>query len=107
MGIEIHARSIFLQGLLVSNVNHIPKKLFFVKNSLIKFQKKIDNNGLNPVEASLFFVKNIKQIDKIIIGFTSYNEFKEIINKNKKRIELKNFTQFKITNKKVLNPTNW
>jgi len=106
--IEIHARSIFLQGLLISRTKSLPRNLIFFKNYLSSFDKKLKNNKLKPIDACLLFINNIKEIDKFIIGFTSLKEFKEILGINcKKRIKLNFFNQFRSNNVEILNPSNW
>lgn len=108
MDIEIHARSIFLQGLLLSKEELIPNHLFFIKNYLSKFKKKLEAKGLKPMEACLSFINNVSAIDKIVVGVSSLNEFKEILNTNKnKNLKINDFDEFKLNNKKILNPINW
>lgn len=106
--IEIHARSIFLQGLLISKTKILPRSLFSFKSYLSNFDKKLKINKLKPIDACLLFINNIKEVDKFIIGFTSLKEFKEILEINyKKRINLNFFDQFRSDNIEILNPSNW
>ena len=108
MNIEIHARSIFLQGLLVSRTKSLPKNLNLIRNYLFNFNKKLKQNELKPLDACLSFINNIPEIDKFVIGFTSLNEFKEVLRINcKKKSKFNCFDQFKLNNKEILNPSNW
>ena len=102
--IEIHARSVFLQGLLLTNQHNLPKK--FKKNPFfLQWFKWLKFNNHNPLEASLGFVKNKKYIDKIIIGVDNFDQLKMIVktyNKNL-RFRFKNFKQSFILRR----PSKW
>ena len=82
--IEIHVRSIFLQGLLLQS------KEFAIKN-FKKFSKILSlweqwnlKNKNKKIETCLNFIFNQKNIDKIVIGILDIKELKEIINFKKK-----------------------
>ena len=100
--IEIHVRSIFLQGLLVK------------KNKNKKFRKweKIFNqwflwcrqNNIKPFEAAYLFVKQNPNIKKIIVGVENISQLNKIL-KIKKKID--QFPNFNCKDKQLLNPFNW
>lgn len=86
--IEIHARSIFLQGLLLSNYKDLPKR--FKKNKFfLDWFKWLEINNYNSLEASLRFVKEFKSIDKIVIGVDNLQQLKKIVKAYKKSIKFK------------------
>ena len=102
--IEIHARSIFLQGLLVSNFNDLPKK--FRKNKFfLEWFNWLKKNNYDPLEASIAFIKRIKYLDKIVIGVDSLEQLKMIAKVYKKNMKIKfiRFYQSKI----LSNPSKW
>ena len=103
-GIEIHVRSIFLQGLLLSSISELPKK--FKKNKfLLEWFDWLESKNYNSLDASLCFIKNIKHIDKIVIGIDNLNQLKMIVKSYKKRLRY-NFIKFKYSS--ILeNPTKW
>ena len=104
MKIEIHARSIFLQGLLLSMHSGLPRQ--FKKN---KFFQEWDNwlksHDYNRLEASLGYLKSINYIDKIIVGVDNLNQLKDIVEayKKRKRFKFMKFTQLPI----LRNPSKW
>ena len=78
-GVEMHARSIFLQGLLVEpNVakGRIGKKL---KDVLSNWWVKNSNSKNLALKNCLKFAFNNQLIDKVIIGFKTNNELEETI----------------------------
>tara|TARA_A100001011_G_C14118099_1_gene759992 strand:- start:145 stop:1008 length:864 start_codon:yes stop_codon:yes gene_type:complete len=104
-GIEIHVRSIFLQGLLTKRNIRIPKKLLSLKKGLESWKKWLELNKLTTINACLNFVLRNKNIDKIVIGFNDLESFKQVINYKKSTI---NFRKLNIKiDSKHLDPRKW
>ena len=105
--IEIHARSIFLQGLLLEKNLKFKKKLSHLNIILKKWNYWLNKNKLENINACLNFVLQNKNIDKIVIGFDSLNNLKEIINfiNMKKKFKF-NSLDFKFDYKKI-DPRTW
>ena len=105
--IKIYVRSIFLQGLLLCDSKNLPKN--FIKFSVLwkNYEKYLNLNKINKLQAALSFVCNNKMIDKFIIGFKSMKEFKQIleckVSKKKINFETKN----KSIQKFLINPRVW
>tara|TARA_B100000959_G_C14853849_1_gene571296 strand:+ start:219 stop:1088 length:870 start_codon:yes stop_codon:yes gene_type:complete len=82
--IEIHARSIFLQGLLLKN--NIKHKKF------IKFYKFLNEwhkiNKFSKLETSLNFINSIKYVDKYVLGFENLKQINEILKIQEKKINI-------------------
>ncbi len=83
--IEVHARSLFLQGLILQAANKWPSwindKDLQMHNRIyeeIKFSK------LTNLDVAIGWVHNLKFIDKMIVGFSSSKELKDIIESYKK-----------------------
>jgi aryl-alcohol dehydrogenase-like predicted oxidoreductase len=102
--IEIHVRSIFLQGLLLSNYRYLPRR-FKNNKFFLEWFNWLKINNYNSLEASLGFIKDIKYIKKIIIGVDSYYQLKMIVKAYNKSIKynFKNFSQSLI----LRNPSKW
>ena len=105
--IEVHVRSIFLQGLLLIERNKIPSK--FEKWSEIwdQWSFKLDSKGLNALDACLSYPLSLKEVNSIIVGVDSTKQLKDIIYVSKKKI-VKEDWYFMISNNRMLiNPSNW
>ena len=104
-GAEIHARSIFLQGLLLEN-KKIPIK--FKKWSTVwnKWNSFINKNNYKRSNVCLSFVLANRYIDKIILGFSSNKEIKEIF-LNFKKINFKLINKNFTSDIKLINPNYW
>jgi hypothetical protein len=79
LGVEVHARSVFLQGLLLMSADQRPKK-FDRWSSLWGFYHEwIAVTGLSPLEACLAYVSAIPQIQRVVVGVNGLNHVKEIL----------------------------
>jgi aryl-alcohol dehydrogenase-like predicted oxidoreductase len=105
-GIEIHARSIFLQGLLLMPHLSMPAYFNQWKNILSTWQKACHDQNFNFLQAALNFVFNIKEIDYYLIGFENSTQLSECIsNLNfKKKFDANDLNCFDVD---LINPTNW
>lgn len=109
--IEIHARSIYLQGLVFKNINLFTDKFFPLRNKL-KMLQDISNQIKVPYSAIfLNFVVNNKYIDKVIIGIGSKKTLKANINHLKYNKSIKNLNHqliaLKENNEDIILPINW
>ena len=103
--VEIHARSIFLQGLLVAQNIHLPKRLNKLGKAILKWNLWLSEKNINPVHACLDFVLRNKNIDKIVVGLNSINNFKDILKFKRTNA---NFDKFIIKiDKSLLDPRTW
>ena len=102
--IEIHARSIFLQGILIDK-KLIPKKIFkFIEmHAWYNFLKK---NNLNSISEILNFINQHKFINKIIFGVRSIKQLKEILDTRIKD-KTNNYSTFKIKKIQLIDPRKW
>ena len=105
--IEVHIRSIFLQGLLLMKKEN--RNPYFKNWSELfsQWDRFLINNKISNLEACLHFILSLKKIDKIIIGIDSFKHFEEISEivesyKNKKY----NF-KFSSNNESLINPSKW
>lgn len=105
-GIEVHVRSIFLQGLLLVKFDHLPKKFLKWKKIFMNWNNWIAKNNYSRLEACVNFVFFNNSIDKIIIGVEDLNQLKKILNlKLKKKINIPD--HLKSNDKNLINPSNW
>ena len=102
--IEIHARSNFLQGLLLISYKSLPSRIIKWKDHFKTWDKWIEKNKISKLDASLNFVLLNKNIKKIVIGVNSKKELDKILKMKKTKVI---FPNFKIKNKGLLNPSKW
>ena len=102
---EIHARSVFLQGLLINNKK--PPKI--VKALINEWRIFCNKYNINKIEYCLNFLKKYKHLDYLVIGFSSLDQIK-LVYYYYKQIKKKNIvyiTKVKKNFNYILNPKNW
>lgn len=77
--IEIHARSIFLQGLLLLKRGTVIDGFSHSKKLFDEWYSWLNQENIDPVEACLKFVLQIKEIDRIVIGVQDVVQLQNII----------------------------
>ena len=103
--IEIHVRSIFLQGLLLSKPSELPKKFLRWKKIFENFYEQMKYQKYTNLEGCLNFVTKNNKINKVLIGINDLNQLKEIISvKCHKKIKFPNII---VKNEKLINPAKW
>ena len=107
--VEVHVRSIFLQGLLLSDAKQVPKKLKYYKKNFLNFEKFIENKSINKLQSCLNFIK-FSGYNNFVIGINSVDQLKEILfylnRRNIKKIDFSNFTAHSKLNK-LVDPRLW
>ena len=104
--IEVHVRSIFLQGILLLKHNLLPKKLKKLNKKLMVWKNWLKKNEFSSLQVCLSFVLNQRQLDGVVIGYNSTNQLNQILKLKKMR---NNFSipNLKIKNKKLIDPRQW
>lgn len=107
--VEVHIRSIFLQGLLLMKPEDRPKSFLKWGKAWDEWDSWLAKNEISALEACINFVFTHKNIDKVVIGINSSSEFSEIIDiilSIKKDMDKILFPSG-FTDKNLINPTNW
>ena len=77
-GIEIHARSLFLQGILLEEPKKLPKYFLPYIEHIMKWHSFLKNNALTPLDGAIGFAHSLGMIDYAIIGVTSLEHLVEV-----------------------------
>ena len=102
----IQVRSIFLQGLILNN-KKIKNKNIKIYKMIKKFDTWCKEKKISKLDACLFFLRGIKKLKLITVGFNSNNELKEIMISFKKKYKKYNFNKFHVNNNKLTDPRTW
>lgn len=108
--IEIHVRSVFLQGLFFKDTKTLPEKLLELKPQLDMLHQYCDKQNIGIEQVALNYVIYNKYVDYVLIGLDTSKQLIQNINVinigiNKCDTEFINSLEFK--NKKILSPINW
>lgn len=112
LGKIIFARSIFLQGLFFLDLDSIPNNMHFAKKPLEKLQMLSSKYGIEIKELAFSFVKDILEVDSMIIGVDTEEQLKNNIRlldasplSEEIKQELNN--SFFNMSEELINPTLW
>ena len=83
--VELHARSIFLQGLLLMKKKNFPNKFSAFKLDWYDYHNWLKQNKMSALEACVNFVLSNKKITKMIIGVDNAKQLNEILNVEEKK----------------------
>jgi aryl-alcohol dehydrogenase-like predicted oxidoreductase len=78
-GIEVHARSIFLQGLLLMEAGERPQKFARWGTVWLAWHHWLREAGLTPLEACLRHALAFEAISRVIVGVDSERQLREIL----------------------------
>jgi aryl-alcohol dehydrogenase-like predicted oxidoreductase len=107
-GIEIHMRSVFLQGLLLMPLNEVPLYFSPILPVLAEYHAFLKDHQMNPVEGALCFANQVEEVDTIIIGVNSLQQLVANCSDFKKINNLRlDFSPFAIQDESFLNPFFW
>lgn len=78
-GIELHARSVFLQGLLLMARDARPAKFARWSTLLSAYDDWLEHSGSTAVEACLQHVLSFGEVSKVIVGVDNVGQLEELI----------------------------
>jgi aryl-alcohol dehydrogenase-like predicted oxidoreductase len=105
--VEIHARSVFLQGLLLMEKSLIPSYFRPIEKKLDAFYNLSKKLSLTNLELALGYVSNIDEIDKIVVGVAKLSQMQEIIKASLLQLEFEECRDIYIDNSSYTNPSLW
>jgi len=106
-GVEIHTRSVFLQGLLLMQRSSLPE--YFIKYWLAHFDawyKFLSHNRADALEVALKFALQQEWIDKIVVGVDGVSQLKALV-EIEKSSEQTDFPTLSSNDPNLINPSKW
>lgn len=108
LGVEIHTRSVFLQGLFFKDIESVKGKLTVLKKYLLKLKDIIDTTKIHNL--ALNYVYSNPKIDAVLIGVDSANQLIQNISSiknNKYNHMFCDINSISVDEEDMLNPSNW
>jgi len=107
--IEIHVRSAFLQGITFMEPRHLPDQLIGLKEPLTGLGHAVQSTGISKTEAALAFLMNRPEIDQVICGVNTADQFQTLCKtvKNLPNLPIEFFKPFAVNDPLLVNPANW
>jgi aryl-alcohol dehydrogenase-like predicted oxidoreductase len=77
-GTEVHARSVFLQGLLLMKPNELPNFFAPVRQNIASLHRLWRERGLSAIDGCIAFALTRSEIDAVIVGVNHRHEYEQI-----------------------------
>jgi len=106
-GVEIHARSIFLQGLLLMGDEELPASLQRFAPRLREYRIYLSEAGYSPLEVAIGFIKRVPQIDIALIGVTSTAQLRECVTAYDRGCDDLELARFASDDVHLIDPRRW
>jgi len=105
LNVEVHARSLFLQGLLFMET--VPEKLRAATPLLSCVRQQIAAAHTTPLAAALGFVLSRPEVDVAVVGATSCHELDEILATARAPLPALDWAAYALDDARILTPSLW
>lgn len=106
-GVEVHVRSIFMQGLLLMDRNSIPDK--FNRWSVLwdQWHEKLNTYDLDALTECISFVNSFPKVDRMVVGIESAVQLQQVLDAIDLRTKPIDWKQMTCNDDMLINPSNW
>ena len=104
--VEIHARSIFLQGILLMPTNRLPAHFAKFVAHHERYLSHLKDAEVSPVAAAMAFVTKLPEIAIVTIGVSSSCDFDECISAFSMNSDI-DLSEFAIADTQAVDPRQW
>jgi len=105
--VEIHARSVFLQGVLLMNPGELPPHFDGVKAHLRRYRESLTDAGIPATTAALAFVLRHPAIDIALCGINTSLQLEDLLGVCEWRGLLPTLDEFALDQDEILDPYRW
>jgi len=108
LGVEIHARSLFLQGLLLGEEESLPDALSCHRAHFHRYFSQLAALGVGKVEAAVGFIRSQPNVDVAVVGVTELRELEQIVDAalGEAPSEI-SYADFALDDLKAIDPSTW
>jgi aryl-alcohol dehydrogenase-like predicted oxidoreductase len=105
-GVEIHTRSVFLQGLLLMPQEGFPSKFLPWEAHWQRWHEWLEANEIDPVSACLAYPLSFSQIDRVVVGADTLAQLDQLVAATKSPMP-KDLPDLTCEDEMLINPSNW
>ena len=105
-GVEIHARDIFLQGVLL-DPTHLHPWFWPIRKLLEQYHDYLIREGLTPMEGALNFATSVAEVDYALVGVSSVAQLQEVTSAMDLGLRPVDFVPFACPDVKFIDPYQW
>jgi len=108
--IEVHARSLFLQGLLLNSSIELPSSILKFTTQIQAFINFAERHKLTPLQLALTYLIQCNEIDIGVVGCQNKQQLIDIITAyqyvNQRKTPI-NLTELAVSHEQLINPSLW
>ncbi len=105
--IEVHARSVLLQGLLMLDPAELPAHFEPFREPLRNLGRAAEREGLTLLEAAIGFVHGLAEVDLLICGVDSAAHLGQLVRAARRDVDPERFRGFGMGDPQLLDPSRW
>ena len=105
--VEVHARSVFLQGLLLVPNQGMPQKFSRWQHFWTRWQEELSRSRVSAVEACLSYPLSLSQLTGIVVGVDNPQHLQAIAAVFDSQISAHEWTFMECADETLLNPSMW
>ena len=105
-GVEVHTRSVFLQGLLLTSKADVPAKFTPWNTLWHQWQSWTSDMEVTPIQACLAFPLSIPEIDRVVVGADSVSQLAQILSAANS-LSIGEFPGLECEDENLINPSKW
>lgn len=106
--VEVHARSLFLQGAALMPVDALPNHLAPMREAFELLENLSATTGFSKLALCLMFAQQTEGLDVALVGVTLVKELNEIVQAVDAIAGMENdFSKLAINDNRYVNPANW
>ena len=107
--IEIHARSLFLQGILLNSYHSLPSYFHAFKAEFDKYNNFQQIHQLSALQSCFALCQQSKTVDKFVIGCCSKSQLQELCATffEPQDIGLESIQELSVSDEELILPQNW
>lgn len=106
-GVEVHARSVFLQGLLLMPRILVPPKFERWGALWDNWHSWLNARDISATRACLQYVLSLPQVSRVVVGVDSAEQFRDILLNSSDAASLSEFPEISCADEDLINPSNW
>lgn len=105
-GVELHTRSVFLQGLMLMSAAQRPARFNRWSRIWDEWDRWLKVSGLSPVQACLRYVLSVPEVDRLVVGVDNLAHLQDILSATAGAMP--DFPQWQtVPEVDLINPAHW
>jgi len=106
-GVEVHARSIFLQGALLLSPDCLPPRFTPIRTKLNRLHAYIRELGMSPLQMALSFAMGMDEVANVICGIATVRQLEELCETRCVELDPSRLAEFVVDDVNIIDPSRW